>query len=91
MQNSLIGFILPLIFLGIFYIILLKPQKERQKQILKMRKELKIGDKVTTIGGFIGTINNMDDDKIELKTGDSSLVLLKTAIASIVEEKKEEI
>ncbi|WXR61262.1 preprotein translocase subunit YajC [Peptostreptococcaceae bacterium AGR-M142] len=91
MQNSLIGFILPLIFLGIFYIMLLKPQKERQKQILKMRQELKVGDKVTTIGGFIGTIEKMDDNKIELKTGDSSLELLKTAIASIAEEKKEEI
>ncbi|MCT4583708.1 MAG: preprotein translocase subunit YajC [Peptostreptococcaceae bacterium] len=91
MQNNLLGFILPLIFLGMFYIILLKPQKERQKQVLKMREELKIGDKVTTIGGFIGTINKMDDNKIELKTGDSSLEILKTAIASILEEKKEEI
>ena len=91
MQNNFLGFILPLIFLGMFYIILLKPQKERQKQVLKMREELKIGDKVTTIGGFIGTINKMDDNKIELKTGDSSLEILKTAIASILEEKKEEI
>lgn len=91
MQNNLISFILPLIFLGIFYIILLKPQKERQKQVLKMRQELKIGDKVTTIGGFVGIVEKMEDNKIELKTGDSSLEILKTAIASIIEEKKEEI
>lgn len=67
--NPLIGLAVPVVFLVIFYFLVIRPQKKREKDIVEMRNALKVGDKVVTIGGIKGKILKVDDENIVLETG----------------------
>ena len=54
--------------LAIFYFMLIRPENKRKKEAEQMRSSVKTGDKITTIGGVIGTVVNVKDDKIVLET-----------------------
>jgi preprotein translocase subunit YajC len=57
-----------LIFLGaifaIFYFFIIRPQKQRQKEIQTMVDNLKKGDKIVTSGGMIAQVKTVDDDTV---------------------------
>ena len=57
---------LVLIF-GVFYFLMIRPQRKRQKETEKMQQQLGKGDKVITAGGIYGTIESMDDESLVLK------------------------
>ena len=57
---------LVLIF-GVFYFLMIRPQRKRQKQHEALVQELKKGDRVITAGGIYGTIESLSDDSIVLK------------------------
>ena len=54
--------------LGIFYFMLIRPENKRKKEAEQMRSSVKTGDKITTIGGIIGTVVHVKDDKIVIET-----------------------
>ena len=54
--------------LAIFYFMLIRPENKRKKEAEQMRSSVKNGDKITTIGGIIGTVVNVKDDKIVIET-----------------------
>ena len=54
--------------LAIFYFMLIRPENKRKKEAEQMRASVKTGDKITTIGGVIGTVVNVKDDKIVIET-----------------------
>ncbi|MBR6569747.1 MAG: preprotein translocase subunit YajC, partial [Clostridia bacterium] len=63
----MIGMFLPLILMFvIFYFMLIRPQKKKDKKVKEMLAALKPGDRICTIGGIYGTITNIKDDTIEL-------------------------
>ena len=55
--------------LAIFYFMLIRPENKRKKEAEQMRSAVKTGDKITTIGGIIGTVVHVKDDKIVVETG----------------------
>ena len=55
--------------LAIFYFMLIRPENKRKKEAENMRSSVKTGDKITTIGGIIGTVVNVKDEKIVIETG----------------------
>ena len=55
--------------LVIFYFVLIRPQKKREKQEKEMRNSIEIGDGVTTIGGIIGRVVSLKDDTLLIETG----------------------
>jgi len=57
---------LVLIF-AIFYFLLIRPQRKRQKQQRELMEELKRGDKVITAGGIYGVIESVSEDSILMK------------------------
>ena len=57
---------LALIF-GVFYFIMIRPQRKRQKEHSAMVQELQKGDRVITAGGIYGTIESLSEDSIVLK------------------------
>ncbi len=57
---------LVLIF-GIFYFLLIRPQRKRQKEHQHLVEELKRGDKVITAGGIYGVIESTSEDSIVIK------------------------
>ena len=54
--------------LGIFYFMLIRPENKRKKEAEEMRSSLKNGDKITTIGGIVGTVVNIKEDKFVIET-----------------------
>ena len=57
---------LVLIF-GLFYFVMIRPQRKRQKEHQTMVQELQKGDRVITAGGIYGTIESLSEDSIVLK------------------------
>ena len=61
----------PIIFLigifGIFYFLLIRPQRKRQKQHETLVQELQKGDRVITAGGIYGQIESLSDESIVIK------------------------
>lgn len=56
----------------IFYFLLIRPQRKQQKQHDEMVKALSRGDEVVTIGGIIGKIIHLTDDRVTIKTADET-------------------
>jgi len=56
------------VMVGVFYFLLIRPENKRKKEAESMRSALKTGDKVTTIGGIVGTVVSVKDDKFVLET-----------------------
>ena len=70
---SLVPFVL--IFV-IFYVLLILPQRKRQKELKSMQENLKKGDKVLTTSGIWGTITNMGKTTVTLQIADNTKVKL---------------
>lgn len=61
---------LPLVLIFvIFYFMLIRPQKKREKETQAMRNSLEVGDQIVTAGGIIGTVVVIKDDNIIIETG----------------------
>ena len=54
--------------LAIFYFMLIRPENKRKKEAEQMRSSVKSGDKITTIGGIMGTVVTVKDDRIVIET-----------------------
>ena len=69
---------------GIFYFMLIRPENKRKKEAEQMRSSVKTGDKITTIGGIIGTVVHVKDEKIVIETSADQvrMELAKWAISS---------
>ena len=85
---SLVGSLLPMILIFVvFYFFLIRPQRKKDKQVKDMLANLKVGDRVCTIGGIYGTIVNIKDDTISLAVGKDNvnLVFARWGIRSVEE------
>lgn len=80
--GNALGFLLPLLILGgLFYVLLIMPQRRRAKKMEQLRSETAIGDEVRTIGGIFGTVVNEDDETFTIDIGGQTMRVLKRAIA----------
>ena len=73
------------VFILIFYFLVLRPQKKREKEEAQMRDNIEIGDEITTIGGIIGKIVSIKDETFVLETtkDKTKIRFLKGAIRSV--------
>lgn len=79
---------LPLILIFVvFWFMLIRPQRKKDKQVKEMLNNLKAGDRICTIGGIYGTITGIKDDTITLSVGKDNLtmVVARWAIRSVEE------
>ena len=68
--GSMIGMFLPMILIFVvFWFMLIRPQRKKDKKVKEMLNNLKAGDQITTIGGIYGTIKGIKDDTITLSVG----------------------
>ena len=61
--------IMLVIMFAVFYFMLIRPENKRKKEAEQMRDALKVGDEITTIGGILGTVVSVKDDKFVIETG----------------------
>jgi preprotein translocase subunit YajC len=75
----------------VFYFILIRPQKNKDKARNNMLANLKRGDRVQTIGGILGTVVEARPDEVVLKVDEGNNTKLKfarSAIHRVLEEEK---
>lgn len=58
-----------LLIFVVFYFLLIRPQKKKDKEIQKMRSNLQVGDEIITAGGIIGRVVSLRDDTVVIETG----------------------
>jgi preprotein translocase subunit YajC len=61
-------------FFAILYFLLIRPQRQQQKAHQELVAGLKRDDEIATIGGIVGKIIHLEDDRITIKTADDTRV-----------------
>ena len=83
-QSSIymIGFLV-LIF-ALFYFVMIRPQRKRQKEHREMTQELRRGDRIITIGGIYGQIESISEDSIVIKVDSGTTIrMTRNSIAGV--------
>src|SRR5436853_639991 len=76
----------PLVFMVvIMYVIMIRPQQKKAKQHTELLKALKSGDKVVTSGGILGVVITVKDKSVTVRSGDTKLEILKSAVSEVTE------
>ena len=82
--------LVPFIFLfGVFYMLMIRPQKKKEKERREMVNALKKNDRIVTIGGIHGVVANVHDDDVTIKIDESANVRMKivrSAVSRVVEK-----
>jgi preprotein translocase subunit YajC len=81
---QLVPFIL---LIAVFFLIVILPQQKREKAHRELLKTLKSGDKVVTSSGLCGTIVSVGETRVTLRSEDSKVEVLKSAVSEITERK----
>lgn len=73
--SSLLWTLLPFVFIfGIFYFLVILPQKRQRQQLQDMITQLKINDEIVTNGGVIGKIKEIKDTSFIIQSAEKSFI-----------------
>lgn len=79
---SVLLFQVALIF-GIFYFLIIRPQRRQQAEHRKLLESLQKGDQVVTSGGVVGEVVHLKENEITIRSGESKLVVMRANIANV--------
>jgi preprotein translocase subunit YajC len=75
---------------GVFYFLLIVPQRKRQRQLQETIASLKAGDRIVTNGGIVGTITAVRDNTFLIRSGEKSILeVSRGAVAGLQAEEEE--
>lgn len=86
--DGLLGMLVPMVLIvGVFYFLMIRPQKKKDKKVKDMLANLKVGDRICTIGGIYGTIRGLREDSVVLSVGhqNTEMVFARWAIRNVEE------
>ena len=94
--SGIVGFLLGpfgmmIIIFGIIYLLIMRPQQKKQKQLQEMLRNLQKGDKVITQGGIYGTITELNEKTVLLQVDDEKRVRLRIGRWSVADKVTEDI
>lgn len=77
--------------LAVFYFLIIRPQKKQERETAEMRSSIAAGDEIVTIGGIIGTVVIVKDDKLMIETGNdrTKLTILKSSVKEVLSSDNE--
>jgi preprotein translocase subunit YajC len=76
-SGDIFTLVVPMVLMfAVFYFLLIRPQRKKDKKVKNMLSALKVGDRISTIGGIFGTITGLKDDTIELTVGKDNVKLI---------------
>ena len=96
LMEMIVGLLPMILIFVVFYFIMIRPQKKQQKKQAEMRNNLKVGDKVVTIGGICGKIAKIKDEYVWIETGmpgapeDKAFIKFKKIAIEVVESSNQE-
>jgi len=71
------------------YLLMIRPQQKKAKEHDTLMKGLRPGDKVVTTSGILGVVLSIKDKTVSLRSADTKLEVLKSAIADVTERSGE--
>ena len=71
---------------AIFYFLMIRPESKRRKERQLMLDALQRGDKIVTLGGLFGEVQDVHEDKIVIKIADGVKVEISKSAVSAVRE-----
>lgn len=74
MTEGLTTLLLLLAMLGVFYFVVIRPQRKQQQEHQELVESLTVGDDVITFGGLHGTIVALDDETVDLEVTDDIVI-----------------
>lgn len=89
-QQMIMGLLMWVVVFGVFYFLLIRPQKKKDKELKEMRDSLAVGDTVVTIGGIVANVAKIEEETIVIEFGPSrtKMPIQKWAIGSVQSKKK---
>lgn len=92
MDPMLMQIVLIVGFVAVMYFFMIKPNKKRQQEVMKMRDSLKKGDSIITIGGIKGKVVSVTDSSVVIETSsdNTKIEFVKSAIHTVVNEPEED-
>ena len=80
-----IQFVPLILIFVVFYFMLIRPQRKKDKEAKEMLKNLKVGDRICTIGGIYGTIVRIKDEVLTIEVGEqkTQLVFARWAVRNV--------
>ena len=77
---------LVLIF-GVFYFLMIRPQRKRQKEHEHLIEELQKGDRVVTAGGIHGVVESLSEDSVVLKVESGTTIRVSRGSVALKQER----
>lgn len=75
--SSLVSMLVMIVLMVvIFYFFLIRPQKKKDKAVKDMLANLKVGDRICTIGGIYATIVRIKDDVLTVEVGEQKTQMM---------------
>src|SRR6185295_11770819 len=74
-----------LLMVVVFYFILIRPQQKKAKDHTTLLKTLRSGDKIVTSGGVVGVVVTVKEKTVSIRSADTKMEVLKSAVAEITE------
>ena len=77
--------VLLVLMFALLYFFMIRPENKRKKQAQAMRDSLTVGDEITTIGGIVGKIVQVNNETIVIETSDDRvrMELTKWAVSTV--------
>ena len=84
--QSILGLVMPLaLMFGLMYLLLIRPQKKKEKKLREQISLMAVGDNIVTIGGVVGKIVNLKDDEVTISTSvANTLITFKKSAINVV-------
>ncbi len=75
----------------VMWFFMIRPQRKQQKELEKFRKELKKGDKIVTVGGIYGVVDEIKDRTVLIKVdGETKLRVDKNSLVKDFSEAQQQ-
>ena len=91
-MTGILGSVLPIaIVFGIFWFLVIRPQKQRQEERSNMLEDLQAGDDIVTIGGIKGKIKSINQTSLKLEIApDVEIEVTRQSIGRVEQEDPEQ-
>ena len=87
--GGLLGGIMPFVLIfGVFYFLIIVPQRRRQKALQDMISTLKAGDKIITSGGILATVKQVKEKSLVIMSDKSLLEISRSSVAGMQGEEE---
>jgi preprotein translocase subunit YajC len=73
-------------FFVFMYLLMIRPQQKKAKELDLLMKSIKPGDKVVTTSGIVGVVVAVKDKTMSLRSADAKLEILRSSVAEVLEK-----